>query len=139
MIFGNFNYQLPTTPAQLPSQINNAFIIGRAYLNFRMAAGDRTSIRITTDVYQTQDSVSNAYTVRAKYAYLQYEAPKTPNGAQVTGRLGILQNVSSMHIDTFWPRYLAAGGDGARGLLLLGRRRSGGTVHAPQQVGRGIR
>jgi len=107
VLFGNFNYQLPTTPAQLPSQINEAFIVGRAYLNFRMAAGDRTSIRITTDVYQTQDSVSNAYTVRAKYAYLQYEAPKQANGAQVTGRVGILQNVVIDHIDTFYPRYLA--------------------------------
>jgi hypothetical protein len=107
VLFGNFNYQLPTTPAQLPSQINEAFIVGRAYLNFRMAAGDRTSIRITTDVYQTQDSVSNAYTVRAKYAYLQYEAPKRANGAQVTGRVGILQNVVIDHIDLFYPRYLA--------------------------------
>ena len=107
VIFGNFNYQLPTTPAQLPSQINNTFIIGRAYLNFRLAAGDRTSIRVTTDVYQTQDSVSNAYTVRAKYAYLQYEAPRKANGAQVTGRVGILQNVIIDQIDGFYPRYLA--------------------------------
>jgi hypothetical protein len=107
VIFGSFNYQLPTTPAPLRNQINNVFVVDRAYLNFRIAAGNRTSIRITTDVFQSADSTSNAYTVRAKYAYLQYEAPKMSNGAQVTGRIGILHNVIIEHTDTFWPRYLA--------------------------------
>jgi hypothetical protein len=106
VIFGSYNYQLPTTPAQLRNQNNNSFVVDRAYLTFRMAAGDRTSIRITTDVFQSTDSTSNAYTVRAKYAYLQYEAPKTANGAQVTGRIGILQNVLIDHMENFWPRYL---------------------------------
>jgi len=91
----------------LPNQIDNVFIIDRAYLNFRITAGDRTSIRVTTDVFRSADSTSNAYTVRAKYAYLQYEAPKMSNGAQVTGRIGILQNVIIDHTDTFWLRYLA--------------------------------
>jgi hypothetical protein len=106
VIFGSFNYTLPTTPAPLRNQTNNAFIVDRAYLTFRAAAGDRTSIRITTDVFQSADSSSNAYTVRAKYAYLQYEAPKASNGAQITGRLGILQNVLVEHQEAFWPRYL---------------------------------
>jgi hypothetical protein len=107
VIFGSYNYQLPTTPAQLRNQNNNSFVVDRAYLTFRMAAGDRTSIRITTDVFQSTDSTSNAYTVRAKYAYLQYEAPKSASGAQVTGRIGILQNVLIDHMENFWPRYLA--------------------------------
>jgi len=107
VIFGSFNYQLPTTPAPLRNQINNVFVVDRAYLNFRIAAGNRTSIRITTDVFQSADSTSNAYTVRAKYAYLQYEAPKMSSGAQVTGRIGILHNVVIEHTDTFWARYLA--------------------------------
>ena len=107
VIFGGYNYQLPTTPAQLRNQNDNSFVVDRAYLTFRMAAGDRTSIRITTDVFQSADSTSNAYTVRAKYAYLQYEAPKSASGAQVTGRIGILQNVLIDHMENFWPRYLA--------------------------------
>ncbi|MFL5618837.1 MAG: hypothetical protein ACJ79A_10670 [Gemmatimonadaceae bacterium] len=107
VIFGSYNYQLPTTPAPLRNQTNNSFVVDRAYLTFRMAAGDRTSIRITTDVFQSTDSTSNAYTVRAKYAYLQYEAPKTADGAQVTGRIGILQNVLIDHLEAFWPRYLS--------------------------------
>jgi hypothetical protein len=107
VIFGSYNYQLPTTPAQFRNQTNNSFVIDRAYLTFRIAAGDRTSIRITTDVFQSADSTGNAYTVRAKYAYLQYEAPKFSNGAQVTGRIGILQNVLIEHQEAFWPRYLS--------------------------------
>jgi hypothetical protein len=58
-------------------------------------------------VFQSTDSTSNAYTVRAKYAFLQYEAPKMANGAQVTGRIGILHNVVIDHMENFWPRYLS--------------------------------
>jgi hypothetical protein len=107
VIFGSYNYQLPTTPAQLRNQTDNSFVVDRAYLTFRIAAGERTSIRVTTDVFQSTDSTSNAYTVRAKYAYLQYDAPKMANGAQVTGRIGILQNVLIDHLEAFWPRYLS--------------------------------
>jgi hypothetical protein len=107
VIFGSYNYQLPTTPSPLRNQTNNSFVVDRAYLTFRMQAGDRTSIRVTTDVFQSTDSTSNAYTVRAKYAFLQYDAPKFSNGAQMTGRIGILQNVLIDHMESFWPRYLA--------------------------------
>ena len=107
VIFGSYNYLLPTTPNPLRNQSNNSFVVDRAYLNFRIAAGDRTSIRITTDVFQSADSTSNAYTVRAKYAFLQYEAPRLSSGAQVTGRIGILHNVVIDHTDTFWPRFLS--------------------------------
>ena len=107
VLFGSYNWQRPTTPAPLAGQIDNSFIIDRAYLTFRMPAGDRTSIRITTDVYQTTEGTPNAYTIRAKYAYLQYDAPKSANGMQVMGRLGILQNVVIDHEENFWPRYLS--------------------------------
>jgi hypothetical protein len=117
VIFGSYNYQLPTTPNQFTNQVNNQFIVDRAYLTFRMPAGDRTSIRITTDVYQTNEAAAaggggttfsnNAYTIRAKYAYLQYDATKSANGAQLMGRIGILQNVLIEHEENFWPRYLS--------------------------------
>jgi hypothetical protein len=107
IIFGSYNYQLATTPLPLGRQIDNSFILDRAYLTFRMPAGDHTSIRITTDVYQTTETTANAYTIRAKYAYLQYDADKSKSGAQVTGRIGILQNVAIEHLETFWPRYLS--------------------------------
>jgi hypothetical protein len=107
VIFGSYNYQLPTTPNPLANQTNNSFIIDRAYLTFRMPAGDRTSIRITTDVYQTTENSPNAYTVRAKYAYLQYDQPRFSNGASFLARIGILHNVAIDHEETFWPRYLS--------------------------------
>ncbi len=108
LIFGSYNYQLPTTPNQLANQNDNGFILDRAYLNFRAPVGDRLSARVTTDVYQTSETNGqNAYTIRAKYAYLQYDVPKTATGASAFARLGILQNVAIEHIETFWPRYLS--------------------------------
>jgi hypothetical protein len=93
---------LPTTPS--PLTVNNQFQLDRAYLTFRMPAGDRASIRITTDIYQSTD---NAYTVRAKYAYLQYDGTKSAYGSQAFGRIGILQNVLIDHEENFWPRYFS--------------------------------
>jgi hypothetical protein len=107
VIFGSWNYQLPTTPQPLAGQTDNQFILDRAYLTFRMPAGDRTSIRITTDVYQTTEGTPNAYTIRAKYAYLQYDQPKFSNGMSLLGRIGILQNVVIDHEENFWPRYIS--------------------------------
>src|SRR3954463_1708243 len=107
VIFGSWNYQMATTPAQLRNQNNNEFVVDRAYLTFRMPAGDHTSIRITTDVFQTTENTPNAYTLRAKYAYLQYAADRMTNGVQLTGRLGILHNVIIDHQETFWPRWIS--------------------------------
>ncbi|HUQ46146.1 MAG TPA: hypothetical protein VM033_05810 [Gemmatimonadaceae bacterium] len=108
LVFGSYNYQLPTTPAQLANQNDNGFIVDRAYLTVRAPAGDRLSVRLTTDVYQTSETnAQNAYTIRAKYAYLQYDPAKFANGGSVYARLGILQNVVIEHIESFWPRYLS--------------------------------
>jgi hypothetical protein len=107
LVFGSYNYQLSTTPAQLANQNDNGFIVDRAYLTVRAPAGDRLSVRITTDVYQTTETTANAYTIRAKYAYLQYDMPRSTSGASAFARLGILQNVVIEHIESFWPRYLS--------------------------------
>ncbi len=107
VIFGSWNYQELTTPNQFRNQNNNEFVVDRAYLTFRMPAGEHTSIRITTDVFRSTDSSSNAYTIRAKYAYLQYDSPKLSNGVVVAGRVGIIQNVVIDYLENFWPRYLS--------------------------------
>lgn len=107
LIFGSYNFQEAPTPSPLNRQIDNSFIVDRAYLNFRMAAGDHGSIRITTDVYQTTEGTPNAYTIRAKYAYFQYDGDKAANGAQIVGRVGVLHNVVIDHVESFWPRYLS--------------------------------
>jgi hypothetical protein len=103
VLFGNYQYN--TTEA---SHNANSFNLDRAYLTFKIPAGERTSIRVTTDVFQ--DAGSNAYTVRAKYAFLQYDIPKFDNGASLFARIGILQTVEIEHEESFWPRYLTNSG-----------------------------
>jgi hypothetical protein len=112
LLFGSYNFTPSTTPNQLTNQNDNGFILDRAYLNFRAPAGDHMSVRVTTDVYQTNEATAagfsnNAYTLRAKYAYLQYDGTKSASGAQLMGRIGILQNVLIEHEESFWPRYLS--------------------------------
>jgi hypothetical protein len=103
VLFGNYQYN--TGEANRDA---NSFNLDRAYLTFRMPAGERTSIRVTTDVFQ--DAGSNAYTVRAKYAYLQYDAAKAASGAALLARIGILHTVEIDHEESFWPRYLTNSG-----------------------------
>lgn len=104
VLFGSYGIQTSTSPRELPNQTDNAFLVDRAYLTFRMPAGERTSVRITTDVYQ--DAGGNAYTLRAKYAYLEYGGRARADGLQAFGRIGILHNVIIDHEENFWPRYL---------------------------------
>ncbi len=107
LLFGSYNVARSTRPGPLPGQTDNAFILDRAYLNFRASAGDRLSVRVTTDVYQTTETTPTAYAIRAKYAFLQYDTPRRSDGAAVQARAGILQNVVIEHIESFWPRYLS--------------------------------
>ncbi|MDB4879744.1 MAG: hypothetical protein JWL60_1190 [Gemmatimonadetes bacterium] len=107
LIFGSYNFSPSTTPNQQPNQVDNSFILDRVYLTFRAALSPRLAVRVTTDVYQSTEATPNAYAIRAKYAYLQYDAAKRASGAQLMGRVGILQNVVIEHVETFWPRYLS--------------------------------
>lgn len=101
VIFGNYQYNSGASNSN-----GNSFNADRAYLTFKMPAGDRVSIRVTTDIFQDAAAGSNAYTVRAKYAYLQYDEPKFSNGASLLARIGILHTVEIDHEEGFWPRYL---------------------------------
>ncbi len=101
------NYQYRTDVA---AQSFNKFDLERAYLTFRMPAGDRASIRITADVFQQQTAPNDAYykgwVVRAKYAYLQYDLIKSPTwNANIRG--GILHTVVIDHMEQFWPRWIS--------------------------------
>lgn len=110
-VFGDF--QLTTDEALKEAnggKAPNRFDIGRAYLNFRMPAGDRASVRVTTDIKQ-QNGSSGAYDgwiVRLKYAYLQYDFLRSAsaNGLSATARVGVLHTVLIDHEEHFWPRYL---------------------------------
>lgn len=103
VLFGNYQYNTGDA-----NRNANAFNLDRAYLTFRVPAGERMSIRVTSDVFQ--DAGSNAYTLRAKYAFLQYDVSKFSSGAALFARVGILQTVEIEHEESFWPRYLANSG-----------------------------
>jgi hypothetical protein len=106
VLYANFQYQ----GAQGATKNQNKFDLERAYLTFRMPAGDRASIRITADVYQQQTAPNDAYykgwAVRAKYAYLQYDYLKTASWTGVV-RGGLIHNVVIDHIEQFWPRWIS--------------------------------
>ncbi len=106
VLYANFQYQ----GAAGASKSQNKFDLERAYLTFRMPAGDHASIRITADVFQQQTAPNDAYykgwVVRAKYAYLQYEYLKTADWTAVA-RGGLIHTVVIDHEEQFWPRWIS--------------------------------
>jgi hypothetical protein len=106
VLYANFQYQ----GAKGASKSQNKFDLERAYLTFRMPAGDRASIRITADVFQQQGTPADAFykgwVVRAKYAYLQYDYLKS-GGWTGVARGGLIHNVVIDHIEQFWPRWIS--------------------------------
>ena len=98
VVFGNFQYH-----TEAGARATNRFDLDRAYLTFRMPAGDRASIRATADVFK---SATQGYQLRAKYAYLQYDYFKGTSASAVA-RLGILHTVQIDHEENFWPRWIA--------------------------------
>lgn len=106
VMYANFQYQ----GAKGASKSQNKFDLERAYLTFRMPAGDRASIRITADVFQQQTTGADAFykgwVVRAKYAYLQYDYLKS-GGWTGVARGGLIHNVVIDHIEQFWPRWIS--------------------------------
>lgn len=106
VLYANFQYQ----GGKGASKSQNKFDLERAYLTFRMPAGDRASIRITADVFQQQatgaDAFYKGWVVRAKYAYLQYDYLKS-GGWTGVARGGLIHNVVIDHIEQFWPRWIS--------------------------------
>lgn len=106
VIYANFQYRGDKGVAKS----TNKFDLERAYLTFRMPAGDRASIRITADVFQQttapQDAFYRGWVIRAKYAYLQYDLIKSASW-NANLRAGLLHNVVIDHIEQFWPRWLS--------------------------------
>lgn len=106
VLYTNFQYRVDRGP----SKSQNKFELERAYLTFRMKAGERASVRVTADVFQQSAAPNDAFykgwVVRAKYAYLQYDLLK---GARWNAniRAGLLHNVVIDHIESFWPRWIA--------------------------------
>lgn len=138
VVFGSWGYRTDSAAkATLGGKSPNQFGLDRAYLTFRMPAGDNASIRVTTDVFQQTNAAAGAYyggwAVRIKYGYVQYTALRNQfgDGSNLTGRIGILHTVVIDHQEGFWPRYLSqvalerngfmsSADAGAAGLLTLG-------------------
>jgi hypothetical protein len=99
LIFGNYQYHLSGQSKEF-----NQFLLDRAYVNVRATVSDRMSIRVTTDVFQSGDQ--NGWTIRAKYAYLQYDFLKRPTWNGVV-RAGMLHNVMVEQVEQFWPRFVS--------------------------------
>ena len=106
VLYANFQYQ----GAKGATKSQNKFDLERAYLTFRMPAGDRASIRITADVFQQQNTPNDAYyrgwVVRAKYAYLQYDYLRSAGWTGIA-RGGLVHNVVIDHVEQFWPRWIS--------------------------------
>jgi hypothetical protein len=107
VLYANFQYRGDAGAAKS----TNKFDLERAYLTFRMPAGDRASIRITADVFQQatppNDAFYRGWVVRAKYAYLQYDYLKSATGWNGLVRGGLLHNVVIDHVESFWPRWIS--------------------------------
>ena len=106
ILYANYQYRGDAGPAKA----QNKFDVERAYLTFRMSAGKRTTVRITTDVFQQtttgNDSYYRGWVVRAKYAYLQYNYIDTKEW-KANARLGLLQTVFIEQDEQFWPRWIS--------------------------------
>lgn len=109
VIFGNYQFQTDSAAkAGNGGKRPNKFDIERAYLTFKMPAGDRASIRVTTDIkQQANNSFYQGWFVRLKYAYFQYNVLRpTASGVSALARIGVLHTVLIDHEENFWPRYL---------------------------------
>lgn len=97
-IRGNYHYLLGG-----PREDFNQFALERVYVTIRGIAAPKLGYRVTTDVFQSGDN--NGWTVRMKYAYLDYTfGPDRPWETLV--RAGILQTVTIEQQESFWPRWL---------------------------------
>lgn len=109
VVFGNYQYQA----AAGANKDQNKFDVERAYLTFKMPAGDRASIRVTGDVFQQtatgSDSYYKGWMLRAKYAYLQYDFLKPMKSTDwgFTSRIGLVHTMLIDHEENFWPRWLS--------------------------------
>lgn len=111
VLFGSFQWRTDAaSKLSTGGKPANRFDIGRAYLNFRLPAGERGSIRVTTDIFQQSPSTYySGWAVRLKYGYFQYDFTKNlfgVNNMSAVGRIGMLHTVIVDHIESFWPRYL---------------------------------
>jgi hypothetical protein len=133
-LFANYQYHIDDERAGSA----NKFDLERAYLTFRMPAGEKVSVRITADVFQQTASGSDAFyrgwTLRAKYAYLQYNFL---NGREwrVNARVGLLHTIFIDYDEQFWPRWIAPSPTDRAGYFSSADAGIAATISLPKKLG----
>ena len=141
IMFGNWQMRTDSAAkAQTGGKKPNRFDLQRVYLNFRMPAGEKGSIRATTDIFQNTGGGGyyGGWTVRMKYAYFQYDVTKSLFGAEGLGmnaKVGMIQNVIIDHVDTFWPRWLSQDAVETYGFFSSADMGVGSTITLPKRRG----
>ena len=115
VILGNFQIKSDSaSKVATGGQQPNQFQIERAYLTFKMPAGQDGSVRITTDIYNNSGACGTGcyqgWTARLKYAYFQYNFLHNINdmkGFDAVARIGMLHTALIDHEEGFWNRYLS--------------------------------
>jgi hypothetical protein len=115
VVFGSFQFRTDSAAkAQTGGKSPNKFDIERVYLTFRMPAGERTSVRVTTDIFQnTATGYYGGWVVRLKYGYVNRELSKNTfgvSGLTSVARVGMLHTVVVDHMEGYWPRSLGTVG-----------------------------
>lgn len=110
VIYGNYQYWTDSARrASNGGKDFNKFDIERVYLTFRMPVGDNANIRVTTDILNNANgNYYNGWSVRLKYAYLEYLLGKNAIGAgsNFKVRVGMMQNTLIDYEENFWPRWI---------------------------------
>jgi hypothetical protein len=133
VLFANYQYRSDEAAGSA-----NKFDLERVYLTFRIPAGQHLSVRVTTDVFQQTSSSSDSYykgwSIRAKYAYLQYNYW---NGKewQSSARAGLLQTVFIEHDEQFWPRWISPSPTDRAGYFSSADAGLANTVSFPRKFG----
>jgi len=134
ILFANYQYRGDRGPAKS----SNRFDVERAYLTFRMPAGEKLAIRVTADLFQQttpgNDSYYRGWTFRAKYAYLQYNYLNGPDW-RAHARIGLLQTVFIEHDEQFWPRWISQSPTERAGYFSSADAGISTTVSFPRKLG----
>jgi hypothetical protein len=133
VLFANYQYR-----GDNGGRSANKFDLDRVYLTFRIPAGKHLGVRVTTDIFQQTASGSDSYykgwTIRAKYAYLQYNYL---NGTewQSSARAGLIQTVFIDHDEQFWPRWISTSPTDRAGYFSSADAGLANTVSLPKKFG----
>jgi hypothetical protein len=109
VVFANYQHGGPKG-----NRSQNRFDVERVYLTVLAPAGERVSVRFTSDIFVQRDSTRDQYyrgwTMRAKYAWLQYELMRPrASGASGVVRLGLVHTPIAEYEESFFLRYVSSG------------------------------